>query len=365
MLTENQMENIINRNEEILNSKKMAKEVVDLFRHFDEKQSKKIDNCASTLVFQFDMNSGQRKLASANFCHNKFCPECSRRRSRLMYHNLKKVLTIAKKEYNQEFIHFTLSLKNCKKEDLKKSLDELFHGFITMMKRGQFEYSINGWYRNLEITYNEKEDTLHPHLHVILAVDKDYFRKYSKKYLTQEYITEEFKTACQVDYNPIVFLKKVYSKKKNLTAEEKLHSLVAECSKYVTKMADFLNLENEDLKVGLLESLSKGLFKRRMCAYGKLLRKIFKDLKLESEETSDLINIEEQEIILGDNCVFGIFSYNKKEQKYKLVKVLEHFVPAWKVAEERKRLMKKKENNDTKEFIKAVKRKTLKAYLSR
>ena len=363
------LENIVNENEEILVSKKNAKEIVDIFKTFDSKKANKIDNCASTLVFKMDLDSGKRKLASANFCHDRFCPECSRRRSRIMYHNLKKVLTVAGTEYKQEFVHFTLSLKNCKKEELGKAISELFHGFITMMKREQFEFSINGWYRNLEITYNEEDDTFHPHIHIILAVDKDYFRKYSGKYLTQEFVTSEFRSACKIDYDPIVYLEKAYAKtkdgkKKKFTKEEKLHNIVAECSKYVTKISDVLNLENQDLKVDLLKILSKSLFKRRMTAYGKLLRTIFKQLQLEDEENADLLNVEGEDVVLGNNCIYGIFMYINSEKKYKLVKVLDNFIPAWKFAGERKRLIEKKEQDNVIELIVGTVDKTLKAYLS-
>lgn len=353
------LEKIINLNEEIVFSKKMSKELVDLFGQFDEKKSEKIDNCASTLVFKIDLDSQKRKLASANFCRDRFCPECSKRKSRLMYHNLKKVLEKSYEDSNQSFIHLVLALRNCKKEDLKKSLDELLQGFHRLFRRKKFKDSINGWYRNLEVTYNEKEDTLHPHLHIILAVDKDYFKRKSGKYLTQDYIKKEFKTACKIDYEPTAYIKKVYSKNQ----KDVLHSLVAEASKYVTKVSDILDLKNQNLKLELLKSLTKGLHGRRMSSFGGLLKDIFKYLKLEDEESSDLLNIEDEEIILGSNCIFGIFVYNKQEEKYKLVKILENYVPAWKVAEERKREKKEFEKLKNKEFINSVKEKMLKAYL--
>nr|CDL67050.1 unnamed protein product [uncultured bacterium] len=346
------LEKIINANEEIVYSKKMAKELVELFSQFNEKKSEKIDNCASTLVFKIDLDSQKRKLASANFCRDRFCPECSKRKSRLMYHNLKKVLEKSYEDNNQSFIHLVLALRNCEKENLKKSLDDLLQGFHRLFRRKKFKTSINGWYRNLEVTYNEEEDTLHPHLHIILAVDNDYFKRKSGKYLTQDYIKKEFKTACKIDYEPTAYIKKVYSKDK----KDILHNLVAEASKYVTKVSDVLELKNQNLKLELLKSLTKGLHGRRMSSFGGLLKDIFKFLKLEDEENSDLLNIEDEDIELGSNCVFGVFNYDKVEEKYRLVKILENYVPAWKYAEERRRLKKQKEIEDTKNFIKAIKK---------
>lgn len=330
-------EKIINKNEEIFYSKKMSNELVELFNHFDEKKADRIRNCASTLVFAINLDSQKRKLASANFCRDRFCPECSKRKSRLMYHNLRKVLEKSYDEKNQSFIHLVLALRNCKKEDLKESLNQLLSGFHRLFRRKKFKDSINGWYRNLEVTYNEKEDTLHPHLHIILSVDNDYFKRKSGKYLTQEYIKKEFQTACKIDYEPTAYIKKVYSKNQ----KDILHSLVAEASKYVTKVSDILDLENENLKLELLKSLSNGLHGRRMSSYGGMLKEIFKDLKLEDEENADLLKVEDEEFELGNNVVFGVFVYDNIKQEYKLLKILDNFVPAWKYAEEEKRLRKK------------------------
>lgn len=331
---EEKIEKIINSNEEISYSKKMSKELVELFELFDDKKANRIRKCADTLVFAIDLDSQKRKLASANFCKDRFCPECSKRKSRLMYHNLKKVLENSYENYNQSFIHLVLALRNCKKEELKKSLDQLLGGFHKLFRRKKFKDSINGWYRNLEVTYNEKDDTLHPHLHIILSVDNDYFKRKSGKYLTQEYIKSEFKSACNIDYEPTAFIKKVYSKNQ----KDVLHHIVAEASKYVTKVSDILDLENENLKLELLKSLSIGLHGRRMSSYGGILKEIFKILKLEDEENSDLLKLEDEEMELGNNVVFGIFTYDYHKEEYRLLKVLENFVPAWKIAEERKKM---------------------------
>ena len=327
------IEDMIDTNEDIVYSKKMSKELVGLFYEFDESRAVKIADCASALVFQIDLESGKRKLASANFCRDRFCPECSKRKSRVMYHNLKKVLEKEYEENNQSFIHLVLALRNCKKENLKESLNYLLQGFHRLFRRKKFKTSINGWYRNLEVTYNEKEDTLHPHLHIILAVDKDYFKRKSGKYLTQDYIKKEFKTACKIDYLPTAYIKKVYSKDK----KDNLHGLIAEASKYVTKVSDVLKLENENLKLDLLKSLAVGLKGRRMSSFGGSLKDVFKYLKLEDEENADLLSIEDEEIQLGNNVVYGLFKYSWIEQKYKFIKILENFVPVWKYLEKEKR----------------------------
>ena len=326
------MQSIINENEDVVYNKKISRELVDLFNQFDEKKANRIDDCASTLIFKMDLDTGNRKLVSANFCQDRFCPECSKRKSRVMYHNLKQVLEKSYNEQKQNFIHLVLSLKNCKKENLNVALDQLLGGFKRMMKRKKFKTSINGWYRNLEVTYNEKEDTLHPHLHVILVVDDNYFKRYSQKYLTQSYIKREFGDACRVDYLPTVYIKKVYSKEER----NNLHGLIAEASKYVTKVSDVLNLKNKDLKLELLKALSTGLHGRRMSSYGGTLKEIFKQLKLQNEEEADLLCVENEEIELGNNCVYGIFNYNKKEEKYVLVRVMDNFAESWEYWRERR-----------------------------
>src|SRR5690625_5336380 len=43
------------------------------------------------------------------------------------------------------------------------------------MQRKEIKTIVKGYVRKLEITYNEKRDDYHPHFHVLLAVDKNYF----------------------------------------------------------------------------------------------------------------------------------------------------------------------------------------------
>lgn len=126
----------------------------------------------------------------------------------------------------------TLTVKNCYGEDLKDTLDLMTSAFNKMNQRKAFKKAIKGYFRSLEITYNKEEDTYHPHFHLILAVNKNYFTD-DKTYLSQSKWTRLWKESLKVDYTPVVDVRRVKSKDKNFS------KVIAETAKYTVKSEDF------------------------------------------------------------------------------------------------------------------------------
>ncbi len=96
-------------------------------------------------------------------------------------------------------------------------------------------------FRSLEITYNKEDDTYHPYFHLILAVNKSYFTD-KDYYLSQENWTRLWKESLQVDYTPVVDVRRVKSKDKNFS------KVIAETAKYTVKSEDFL-IKEENGKI--------------------------------------------------------------------------------------------------------------------
>lgn len=64
----------------------------------------------------------------------------------------------------------------------------------------------------MEVTHNTQYgtknfDTYHPHFHVLIAVNKSYFT--SRDYLSQARWTAAWQQALQVDYTPIVDVRRI------------------------------------------------------------------------------------------------------------------------------------------------------------
>ena len=128
---------------------------------------------------------------------------CSWRRSKKIFGQVSKVMDKALEENEYRFLFLTLTCANVSGEDLANQLDELFKAFNLLTKRKSVKLAVKGWFRALEVTHNLISDTYHPHFHVILAVNKSYFKK-PEQYLKQEQWTQLWKDSLKIDYTPIV-----------------------------------------------------------------------------------------------------------------------------------------------------------------
>jgi plasmid rolling circle replication initiator protein Rep len=189
-------------------------------------------------------------------------------------------------------------------------------GYKRLCKIKEFKKAIIGTYRTLEITHNEKTNHYHPHFHIIGAVKKHYFK--SPDYINQRQLSNMWKEAYRCDYDPVVDIRKVKKKDRNLptifedikaSLEEKsiqelqeeyekneLATAAAEVAKYPIKMSDVLKRKN---KTEVVETLDSVMYNRRFISYGGILDEARKQLKIENKlediEKSNLINITNEE----------------------------------------------------------------------
>ena len=306
----------------------------NIFLDFDKKKGARMIDCAKVLLFKKFEQIEYRKLFKAFMCKILLCPFCMTRKSILIGNNLYKVLQTGADERGLEYIHLTLALKNCKINELQGTIELMLKSFQKFVNRDIFKQkgkgakgTIKGWFRNLEITFNEKDKTFHPHFHVILAVEKSYFFKETNPdgYLTQERALQMWKEGLAVDYLPTVDLRKVYylddkgNKIINFTDGEGLKKAVEEASKYITKALDLLSISDEKLQKKVIKNMFQALSYRRLFAYGGVLKNIRAELKLQDEEKSNLINLGDDEIdTTGMEYVVEIYKWcQENEGQYK------------------------------------------------
>lgn len=119
---------------------------------------------------------------TSRFCENRFCLVCNRIRTAQLFQMYGKVLTDLPDLY---FV--TLTIKNPQKKDLNPSIKLMYKRFawIKDLLRKQ-KIKLLGL-RKLEITYNDRENTYHPHYHLIISGQLqaeylvDYWLKYNKE----------------------------------------------------------------------------------------------------------------------------------------------------------------------------------------
>jgi plasmid rolling circle replication initiator protein Rep len=163
-----------------------------------------------------------------------------------------------------------------------------------------FRKSFTGMFRALEVTYNKETGGYHPHLHCLVSVEKFYFKKTNKNYISHSRLIELWKNALGADYKPTVRISKVKNAK---------YKQVAEVAKYTVKSSDIASDE-------VLKILDGALAKRRLVAYIGLFKTVKAKLKLEDEDSEEYENFKS--LMANPDIVLEIFKWNPGTRTYEL-----------------------------------------------
>lgn len=303
-----QEKNLSLRLERFRELKKYSLVLADSYKRLgQEKKYIRVKDCGTFLEFK-KFENGQTILSGANFCKDRLCPSCSKRRSLKVFGQLSNVLNDLK-QYNYKYIFITLTLKNCRRCDLDYTLGLLSKGFTRFIKTKYFRNKVFwGAFRSTEITRNKEQDTFHPHMHLLVAVKQDYFKKTNKNYVKKEDLVKVWRRCLSIDYDPICDIKSVKD-------EEKVSF---EVSKYITKGSDFLYKDDEKITDELVELLSVALHSKRFISYVGCFYRSRQKLRLQDKYIEKNINIDEIEncneiayIIKKFKWNFGLSEYQE------------------------------------------------------
>lgn len=276
--------------------------IADVVREFDFDRSFKIRRCGTYLEYEQNIETQKVKLVKSNFCRERLCPLCAKRKSLKAYAEMKQSLEILennKEGIKYKYLFLTLTIKNCSHEDLNDTVNLLLNSFNRMIRRKEFKNSIQGYYRNGEITYNIEEDTFHPHIHCILAVNSNYFK--SSNYITKYKWQKLWQDCCDLDYLPILDIRQIDILNNN--------NAVCEVTKYAVKFKSVLTDTDRDVKI--LESLHNAMYGKRLTTYGGIFKEARKKIKEQSIKIdSDVVMVEEN--FIRYSCLFVDGSYKVK-----------------------------------------------------
>ena len=288
-----------------------------------EKRAGNMRFCGTYLEFA-DMGAGL-KLINANFCRVPLCPMCQWRKSMRIFFDVSKIMReVEKRRLNYIPVFLTLTVKNCSVEDLNKNLDIAFNGWNEVMRsrqlnpmvKGKITHIVKGWFRALEITYNDKTNTFHPHFHAIMLVEKSYFT--GKDYMKTEDWVKLWRKSAKLDYDPVCDIRRTRSS--NGKRKE-----VSEVAKYTYKDAEILSKKlSDDKKDDVVKYLSGALHGRRLYAYGGVMKEIAAELKIKDADKVDLVKVD-GEYGLDSSLAKMIISYhwNVGVSNYTLAKRVE------------------------------------------
>ena len=296
-----------------------------------EKRAGNVRFCGTCLEFQ-PIDEEMKRLIKANFCRVPLCPMCQWRKSLRVFRDVSEVIRIIQlREVNYVPLFLTLTVKNCSVENLKSTLDDMFDGWKLLLDNRKIKRVCKGWFRSLEITYdgdkiitgkryreakkyyderniklgnaNPNYNTIHPHFHAILLVERIYFK--SDDYMHTRDWVKLWRQSARLDYDPVCDIRRVK------TTKEKRNQ-VADIAKYTYKDAEILTDKLADKeKDEVVQSLSSALHGRRLYAYGGIMKEIAKELKLDENkvDVTDEVNPELAKMILTYRWDFGISNY--------------------------------------------------------
>jgi len=287
-------------------------------------QARRVRMCA-TMVDWVLCENGHRYPANAHICTVRLCPVTAWRRSRMCFGQIIQVLHVADKQEPLRYLFLTLTIRNVEGDKLGDAISEMYKGWNELhhKKRPWFK-NVRGYIKNLEITRNMDINdpwygTYHPHIHVLLAVQPDYFKK---GYISRKEWISAWQICCNLAYDPQVKINAIYNKHdpQDRSAGSMLGA-AAETAKYSVKDSEMTTGDIEWDDETILTYI-KALNKRRLLEFGGIFKQIHHELHLVDTETGDL-DIKCDDVkgckICGSKLVMELELWNFSLQDYILL----------------------------------------------
>ncbi|MCZ6903269.1 MAG: protein rep [Rickettsia endosymbiont of Ixodes persulcatus] len=259
-------------------------------RYIGENQMDLVKNCNTFLSFVTNKELDKKKLYKSNSCKNRFCPICAWRKARKDALSLSLMMQHIRQKEDKQFIFLTLTTPNVQSERLEDEIKHYNQSFRRLSNRKQFKSIAKGYVRKLEITYNRQRDDYNPHFHVLIAVNKSYFKD-TKAYISQKEWLEMWR---DVTGNYEITQVRIQKVKQNNNKE------LYEMAKYSGKDSDYL------INQKVFDVFYKALKGKQILVYSGLFKNARN--KLKNGELDYLKEVDPTEYI------YQIFyTWNKRE----------------------------------------------------
>ena len=279
-------------------------------------RSQRMFDCGSVLEFATD-NQGNKRLFKAAFCRDRMCPSCQKRRSMMLFHQVKSICcSIQKAHPTMKYLLLTLTVPNVKASDLSDEVKHLTKSFKRLTQRVEFKRSVKGFFRALEVTYNGNRDDYHPHFHVLLAVPSNYF---TKNYIKQSRWLELWQESTRYPHITQVDVRRIKPNPKREGATD-IESAAAEVGKYATKPSNYLckDFSGEYMVFGkAVRDLAVGLSNKRLVGFGGVMAEHRELLALEDVESDsvDLVHVGDSSDLIEATMV-QVYKWNLGLRNY-------------------------------------------------
>ena len=271
--------------------KKMYKSKYDenfLLNNRSKSKIKSFEDCGTNILLD-----EENYIVGANFCKQRLCPVCNYRRSTLMWHKINQITQNFEKNH---FVFITLTVKNCKDIELKNTIDNILQSFRRITNRKTWQKNFIGYVRGLEITYNAKENTYHPHIHILAVTSQEY---YKSDYVDIHTLRQWWTESANLDYFVQVNIESVKDRKK----------AVAEVAKYAVKMSTVLDSGISSKTLRATQIIASCIENRRLIATGGAITKAARQLKIaiDEEENFDYQKAKQSSRM----CIWNGYNYEE------------------------------------------------------
>jgi plasmid rolling circle replication initiator protein Rep len=275
-------------------------------------RTERMFDCGSTLQYAISA-SGEKRLYRANFCRDRMCPACQKRRSLVVFHQVKNVCTSISKDHpTYKYLLLTLTVPNVPFEELSQKISDMAKAWKRLTLRKEFSSSTKGWFRTLEVTSNFERGDYHPHYHILVCVPSGYFKK---NYIKQERWLELWQEAMRDDSITQVDIRAVKPNPKK-KGSDAITSAAAEVGKYATKPSNYIaRLPTKDKYYAVpkvVRDLANSIRGKKLIAFGGLMLKHSKLLALKDIESDsvDLVNTGDDDTDSISAVAVQIFRWN-------------------------------------------------------
>jgi len=273
-------------------------------------RANRIGSCLNLWQWDIYYKNKVMDLQKVNRCrNNRFCPNCRKWDLAGAVHNLRKPLNELLMQGYYPYL-VTLTVPNVPGEDLKRTIEKMNKAFKKLF--GAYSYSLTGntkgfedrlmefegALKSLEITYNAKENTYHPHFHCMFF-SQEYDESLFNKDIVGEWSNkrQSYNFYSSIDIQ-IMKLWTMYYKEIRVSEDNYNNTQLQDCyicdiremdSAGIVEVLKYAFKDTDIFDYSVFKTLVMALDKKRIRqGYGLLYR-----LKLEDDVEGEVLSLED------------------------------------------------------------------------
>lgn len=264
---------------ECLNKPTEKKLLMSDFIEFMEDKNLKLDRlkeCGNFIKFQASEDKTKFILAGGNFCKNRFCPFCSWLKAKRTAFELLELIKVVEYTEKLAFIFITLTVPNVPRESLREEIENFNKSFKRLFQTEEFKAFNKGFIRKLEVTYNEERNDYHPHFHLVVAVNKSYFK--SRDYMSKRRLLELWQRATR---NPAITQVDIKPCRMDTVKQ------IMELATYSAKQGDLYSSKE------VFDGFYEGLFRKKLLVYNGIFKEYKKKIDIGEVDPAQVIELNQ------------------------------------------------------------------------